>query len=326
MDKNQGKGKGKAQPQDPAKSAGQEKRKRQPPTPRPERNIEKLGKDLQSVPMEVVDEYHRNRYYVDQEGVRRFGERLAREPMLSRVNHPYFGSPLILKALQESLLPDRVGPLGNVERESTSGNTNPREGTSKRAAFALFNHYYTQDNSFLVSGEQERWDLQLQISPKGYETGLSKPDVTVEVYSPEKDQYSDLIMCEVKRADPPETYAEMLDQISEAAHRKISPGVNEHIFASVLHGPFISFFAVYDVEQNQHHYKDLVPLRSSLIPKEEWDTLLQEAIEDDCAVLVNKVGDISAYAFNLLKDTSGRLAHECFIEMTIHDGPIDPEV
>lgn len=61
-----------------------------------------------------------------------------------------------------------------VRQVSTSLIKDPMEGPSKRAAFALFNHYYEVDFNLLVSGEQERSGILVVLLKKGHETGLNQ--------------------------------------------------------------------------------------------------------------------------------------------------------
>jgi hypothetical protein len=92
---------------------------------------------------------------------------------------PYYENPLVMHAINDSILPNPIGPLGNISRETKSGGKDPLEGPSKRAACALLNHYYRIDRNFLVSSEQERSHLVLGLSEKGRETGIKKPDFLV---------------------------------------------------------------------------------------------------------------------------------------------------
>lgn len=59
---------------------------------------------------------------------------------------------------------------------STSLIKDSLEGPSKRAVFALFNHYYEVDFNLLVSGEQERSGILVVHLKKGHETGLNKAE------------------------------------------------------------------------------------------------------------------------------------------------------
>lgn len=249
-----------------------------------------------------------------------FNHSLIKYRIVMSRSPPYFQSPLVMHALSDSLKDDPVGPLGNIPRENASGGKDPWEGSSKRAAFAVFNHLFNnkQDYCLLVSGEQERWSMELCLSEKGRETGLNKPDLLVEIFNPVDDTFSDLIFCEVKRKDPRETYKKLLDQISECAAQKKTSHINEHVFACVMYGTRASFFMAYDLEQPEPNYNSLVPL----YPKD----MEKRVLEDDMGAIVHEEdGEIFACEFDLLDVRCQPFMHACFIEMSRSSGPIDPE-
>lgn len=231
---------------------------------------------------------------------------------------PYIESSLVMHALKDSLKDDPVGPTGSISRENPSGNKKPLEGSSKRAAFAIFNHYYKVDFGLLVSGEQERWDILIERTEKGRETGLNKPDLLVEFYDSHLDTFSDLIFCEVKRKEPKETYEKLLDQISQSSHQNKTSINNEHVFACVMYGTRVSFFMMYDLEQPDPHYKDLVPMYPPAMKKKQ--------LEDDMGAIVHvqEDGTIFGCEFDLLDEKCQPFVHACFIEMSRYTGPIDP--
>ena len=160
---------------------------------------------------------------------------------------PYHENPLVVQVLQDTIKSDPVGPIVDlVTRVSSTGGTDPWEGASKRAGFALFNHYYTIQENLLVSGEQERWRLVQGVTKKGNETGPLKPDILVQSYDQSSGSFSDLIFCEVKRSSEV-GYQKVPDQLSEAAGQHITNACNEHVFACYILGSKVSFFKYYDV-------------------------------------------------------------------------------
>lgn len=231
---------------------------------------------------------------------------------------PYYENPLVMHAINDSILPNPIGPLGNISRETKSGGKDPLEGPSKRAACALLNHYYRIDRNFLVSSEQERSNLVLGLSKKGRETGINKPDLLVEIYNKVEDKFSDLIFCEVKRSEKKEEYTEVLDQIAQASSQSITR-LNENVYVCVIYGTKISFFSKYDVEQPEPHYRDLVPYYPKRMDK--------DSLERDmgAVVHVDAQNDIYACEFDLRNKESYAYTHACFIEMSTPAGPIDPE-
>ena len=106
----------------------------------------------------------------------------------------------------------------------------------KKAAFALFNHYYKIDNNMLVSSEPERSDILLSRPGKGRETGINKSDLLVEWYDTTYDRFSDLIYYKVKKSTKNESYTEIRNQVKRAVNQKITFASNESLV-------FVSFMA-----------------------------------------------------------------------------------
>lgn len=88
---------------------------------------------------------------------------------------------------------------------------------------------------------------------------------------------------------------------------------NEHVFACVMYGTRVSFFIMYDLEQADPHYKDLVPMYPPAMKKKAtWRWHVQED------------GTIFGCEFDLLDEKCQPFVHACFIEMSRSTGPIDP--
>ena len=209
---------------------------------------------------------------------------------------------------------DEVGPIPAITQARED--KNPREGAIKHLAFALYNHYYKQENNLLVSGEQERWPIISGISKKNREIGVRLTDLLVEKF--EDGKFSDLIFCEAKRLTGPKTYNDLLDQVSEVSHYKITSSTNEHVFVNVIYGTKISFFKMYDVETKEANYKDLVPI----YPQNNRESLKKMGM----ITHPDKDGPIYACEMDLSIKEHWELIHACFIIMSRAAGPQDPEV
>lgn len=228
---------------------------------------------------------------------------------------PYYQSPLVMSAIQDVTFPDPVGPL--VDGVLGRDEENPREGASKRVAFALYNHYYKEEDNLLVSGEQERWPLITKISQKNREIGVQIPDLLVQKFDINPGHFSDLIFCEAKRIKPDKSYEKILQQISDAAHLKA--GINEHVFVNVIYGTKVYFFNMYDVETKETNYKDLVPIYPKHLDPEDLEKL---------GMILHCYPDNKIYAceMDLLNNKHWRLIDVYFRHMSRSAGPVDPEV
>lgn len=229
---------------------------------------------------------------------------------------PFYDNKLVMTAIDKVNTPDEVGPISEITQARKD--KNPWEGAIKHLAFALYNHYYKQENNLLVSGEQERWPLISDMSEKNREIGVRKIDLLVEKF--EDGGFSDLIFCEAKRLSGPKTYNSLLDQVSEVSHYKITSHTNEHVFVNVIYGTKISFFKMYDVETKEANYKDLVPI----YPKESRESLKKMGMITHPDKDEN--GPIYACEMDLSIKEHRELIHACFIIMSRAAGPNDPEV
>lgn len=278
---------------------------------------------------DVVKDVHRKRQYWDEAGKPRFGNNLPRyvlykacmnymltvcRQMMSTVS-PYNLNHLVMQALRDTTQKlDPVGPVVDlVTRVSSTGGTDPWEGASKRAGFALFNHYYTIQENLLVSGEQERWRLVQGMTKKGKETGPLKPDILVQSYDQSLRSFSDLIFCEVKRSSEDE-YQQVLDQLSEAAGQHFTNECNEHVFACYIHGSKVSFFKHYGVDAFGVGYKNLQPIADKIYKPEAMAECWRWSDKEE----------LIGFEVDMLDPKWYRFVHQSFLEMSCKSGPIDP--
>lgn len=276
----------------------------------------------------VLEDVHRKRQYWDEVGKPRFGNNLPRyvlykacmnyiltvcRQIMSTVP-PYHQNPLVMRALQDTKELDPVGPIvGLLTRVSSTGGTDPWEGASKRAGFALFNHYYTIRENLLVAGEQERWRLVQGVTKKGMETGALKPDILVQSYDPSSGSFSDLIFCEIKRSSE-DKYQQVLNQLSEAADQSITNECNVHVFACYIHGSKVSFFKHYSVDAFGIVYKNLQAIADT--------TYNSEAIAECCRW--SDKNEFIGFEVDMLDPKWFGFVQQSFLAMSCKSGPIDP--
>lgn len=95
---------------------------------------------------------------------------------------------------------------------------------------------------------------------------------------------------------------------------------NQHVYACIVYGTKISFFALYDVETEDFTHECLHPIR----PYPHMGH--QELTEQEVTIRRTPNNEVYAYEVDARKKSHQEYIHETFIKLSSITGPVDPRV